>query len=107
MQQEYGGPADGLEVFEAVGADAVGRELVELGRRDPVLADGALANTARSLAETIDDPGTSATARAACAKALVDVLDRIRELAPEQVAGDALDDLGARREKRRARAAGA
>lgn len=80
-------------------------ELREIGKRDDRLSGGPLAATAFALARELDDPGTSATARAACAKALVDVLDRLRELAPEEVAGDTLDELTSRREKRRARVA--
>ncbi len=86
--------------------DAVEYELAELGRRDPELGRGGLAATARSLALALDDSSTSATGKAACAKALVDVLDRIRALAPAEAAGDLLDDLSSRREKRRARVAG-
>lgn len=83
-------------------AAAVGRELVEIRRRAPGAADSALAALALALAAEVDDPGNSATSKSMCAKVLVDALDRLRELAPAQEAGDRLDDLSARRQRRRA-----
>ena len=80
--------------------EAVERDLVVIGRRLPELATGALAETARSLAVRLDDPGTSATAAASCAKALVDIMGVLRELAPAEVEGDSVDELVARREAR-------
>lgn len=64
-------------VFEAVEQD-----LAEIARRDLALARSALAMTAKALAERIDNPGNSATSVSMCAKALVEVMEKLRELAP-------------------------
>lgn len=83
-------------------AEAVELDLAELGRRDPAVQSSALAATALALARDIDDPETSPTARAACARSLRETLDRLRELAPDELQVDALDELGSRRQQRRA-----
>lgn len=52
------------------------------------------------LADQLDDPLNSATSKSMCTKALLDVMDRLRELAPPKQEADALDDLAKRRERR-------
>lgn len=75
---------------------AVNRDLRQLALRDAALADSALAESARALARKLDDPETSATAAAACAKALREALDRLRELAPAVEETDWLSELQGR-----------
>lgn len=65
----------------------------------------ALAASARSLAASLDDPETSATARANCARAFLDTLDRIHSLAPSEEENDKVDDLSTRRTVRRRKGA--
>lgn len=55
--------------------------------------DSAEAALAKSLAQTIDHGDTSATAKANLAKVLVELLDRLRELAPSEDQEDKLDDI--------------
>ena len=62
-------------------------------------ATGALVATAVALARELDAKN-SATSKSMCARALREVMDRLRELAPPVEHGDRLDDLTARREKR-------
>lgn len=88
------------EGFAPLVVDAVRRDVAELERRLKGIKDSALAATALALAAEIDDPGNSATSKSMCARALTETLDRLRELAPAEAAGDKLDDLSARREKR-------
>ena len=82
--------------------DAVRRDLALLAKRDPVLAKGALAASALALAAEIDDAGNSATSKSMCARALMDTMTRLRELAPVDEASDRLDELSARRGRRKA-----
>ena len=84
--------------------DAVERDLEAIEKLDPELARSGLAASALAVARELDDRSNSATSRSMCAKALIDTLDRLRELAPEPEEGDQLDDL---RAKRAARAAAA
>jgi hypothetical protein len=79
---------------------AVGRDLAKLGD----LRDSALAASALSLAREMDSPN-SATSKSMCARALMETLDRLRELAPEAEERDKVDELGDRRAKRRRSAA--
>jgi len=79
---------------------AVTRDLGELRRRAPDLADSALAASALALAAEIDSQGNSATSKSMCARELRDTLDRLRDLAPKQEEKDDLDDLAARRARR-------
>jgi hypothetical protein len=85
-----------MDVFEAVDA-----EVAALGRD----AEGsAMAATARALARELDDPGTSATSKSMCAKALVDVMREIRSLAPPKVEEDEIERARKRRADRQAAA---
>jgi hypothetical protein len=87
-------------------AEAVERDLADIRRRDPTLATSALAASALALAAEIDSVGNSATSKSMCARELRDTLDRLRALAPKGEENDDLDDLAARRAKRRAGGAG-
>jgi hypothetical protein len=80
-----------------------GAVLAEL-RDYPGMRGSGLALTALALAADIDSPETSPTARAACTRELRETLDRLRELAPPREQSNHLDDLTARRAKRRRRA---
>lgn len=86
---------------------AVERELAQVAKRDKDLAAGALAATAQALARELDDHDTSATAKAACARELTATMSQLRELAPKGQRQDGVDEIGARRTKRRARGASA
>lgn len=80
---------------------SVERDLAEIAKRDQALADSALAASVRALAREIDDPDNSATSKSMCARALLDTLDRLRELVPDEGEADGVDDLTARRDARR------
>jgi hypothetical protein len=96
---------------------AVRRDLAVIAKADPVLAKSTLAATALELALQLDAPtgcshalgvaGVSPTAKAMCAGQLRETMDRLRELAPAATDKDGLDDLSARRARRRARGAAA
>lgn len=64
------------------------------------LAQSALAAAAMTLGASLDDPRNSATSKSMCAKALLDILDRLRDLAPGDEEADELDELNARRAER-------
>jgi hypothetical protein len=78
-------------------AAAVRRDLQALDER---LAGSALAATAIALGREIDRAGNSPTEKATCARALTEVMIRLRELQGPDPAPDRLDDLEARRAKR-------
>ena len=84
--------------------EAVGRDLAELAGRAPGLDQSALAAMALVMARELDSETTTATAKANCARVLADALEQLRALAPEKPEGDKVDDLNARRSKRRAAA---
>lgn len=81
-------------------ADAVRRDLEDIRARAPQIADSGLGAAALALATEIDRPKNSATSKSMCAKALLDTLDRLRELAPAKPAEDGLDDITKRRADR-------
>lgn len=87
--------------------EAVERDLAEIRECDEKLADSSIAATALVMADQLDDPGTSATSKSMCAKALREAMDRLRDLTPPKPAGDSIDDLAKQREQRRARASAA
>jgi hypothetical protein len=60
-------------------------------------AGATLAATALALAGELDSPRGSATAKATCARSLLEVLDRLREQHPGL---DRLDEIAARRAAR-------
>lgn len=76
---------------------AVERDIAEIARRSPELAESGLAATALALAAAVDDTHNSATSRSMCARELREHLDRLRELAPPLEEVDRIDELRARR----------
>jgi hypothetical protein len=84
--------------------DAVQRDLERLGGD---LADSALAASALTLARELDKSGNSATSKSMCAKALMETMDRLRQLAPPKEVRDGVSDIAAARERRRAGLGGA
>jgi hypothetical protein len=79
---------------------ALDRDLVDIRRRAPELADGILVATLYAMARELDDPINSATSKSMCAKALLDGLERLHALLPVEEENDALDDLARRRAAR-------
>lgn len=79
---------------------AVNRDLKALG--DRALATSALAETALSLAREMDKKDNSATSKSMCARALIEVLEQLRDLAPPKRDADDIDDLASRRRERQA-----
>lgn len=80
---------------------AVKRDLEQMPQD---LAESGLAATALAMAARLDGGGGSPSE---CAKALTDILTKLRELAPPKQEKTKLDDLTARRNARLARQAGA
>jgi pyruvate/2-oxoglutarate dehydrogenase complex dihydrolipoamide acyltransferase (E2) component len=80
--------------------DAVKGDIAGIARLDPKLARSGLAASALALARELDDPDNSATSKSMCAKSLIDALERLRELAPDEEGNDALDELASRRAAR-------
>lgn len=74
-------------------AEAAEREIAEIRRRDPALADSTLAALALALAREVDDPGNSATSKSMNAHQLRDTIVKLRELAPPVKVRDELDEL--------------
>jgi len=74
---------------------AVKRDLEAIRRRDPELAESALAASALALAREMD---SKTLVRA---KELRETLDRLRQLAPPEQKEDGVDELNDRRAKRR------
>ena len=85
---------------------AVKRDLEAIAKRDPDLAKSGLANVALTLARGLDSD-SSLTSKAMAANALGDKLAELRELAPDETKDDQVDDLAAKRDKRRKRSAAA
>lgn len=73
---------------------AVRRDLKGLPKE---LAQSTLAAAALSLAAELDKVKISATARASCARALREVMEELRALAPPAEESDKVDELRARR----------
>ncbi|MEU2062894.1 hypothetical protein [Streptomyces sp. NPDC013455] len=82
-------------------ADAINAEIEQLGV-EPV--SPGLAELATSLARSVDE-ADAPTAKAVAARELRAVMADLRRLAPVASKGDAVDDIAAHREKRRAEAA--
>jgi hypothetical protein len=87
--------------------DAVHDELDAIAKLDADLARSGFAASALALAQALDDPENSATSKSMCARALLDALDRLRELAPEEKKDGKVDEISERRATRRRRAAAA
>lgn len=56
----------------------------DLKRLPDDLAESSLAESALALARELDDPENSATSKSMCAKAHLEVMTRLRELAPPE-----------------------
>jgi hypothetical protein len=69
--------------------DATERELQKLPQE---LQDSAIAASALALARELDSPN-SATSKSMCARAHLEIMDRLRELAPPEETSDAVDDI--------------
>lgn len=63
------------------------------------LAESSLGASALALARELDS-GSSATSKSMCAKAHLEIMDRLRELAPPEETRDELDEISARRAAR-------
>ena len=83
---------------------AIERDIAAIRKRDPALADSALAASAVTLAYEMQDPYNSATSKSMCAGKLHEALAELRELCPPERETDAVDELGSKREERRAAA---
>jgi hypothetical protein len=79
--------------------DATERDLARLPAE---LAESSLGASALALARELDS-GSSATSKSMCAKAHMDIMERLRELAPAEETSDAVDEIRAQRAKREAR----
>ncbi len=85
--------------------DATEQELAVIRKESPAVANSALAAAALRMAFEIDHPFNSATARANCVNELHKVMDKLHEQADKEgkaPAGSKVDELRARRAKRRA-----
>jgi hypothetical protein len=78
----------------------VKRDLAAIAKRSPSLATSALAMSAFVLADQLDNGRTSATSKSMCAKALLEIVNRLIALSPPEEKRDGLDDLATRRAKR-------
>lgn len=87
--------------------DAILRDIERIRKRDPALADSALAASAVAMAREIEHPFNSATSKSMCQARLADALRELRELAPPVESKDGLDEVAERRAKRRAGVAAA
>ena len=81
---------------------ATEKDLAEIRKRDPDLADGALAAAALQMAAEVDSFENKGHAKSLCAKELRDTMAVIRDLAPKKARNDRVDEIKAKREKRRA-----
>lgn len=86
--------------------EAVDRELAALALRDADLAGSVLATSLRVMAIELDDPSNSATSKSMCVGKLLEAARELRELSPPAVAADRIDEVNARRERRRQAVAG-
>jgi hypothetical protein len=84
--------------------DAVERDLADIRKRDPELAESALATAALRMAYELENPFNSATSKSQCAKALKEIVDRLRELAPEKEEEGEVEALKKQRDERRSAA---
>lgn len=79
---------------------AVRRDIDALAKRDRRLASSGLAALALSLAKEMDAKN-SATSKSMCARALAETLASLEALAPAAPIKDAVDEIAARRDKRK------
>lgn len=85
--------------------DATERDLERIRKRDPELADSALAASAVAMAYEIDHPYNSATSKSMCQARLAEAMKALRDLAPPEEAKDGIDQLAERRADRLAKTA--
>lgn len=71
------------------------------------LRESALAQGALAVARVMDDFETEPAEMASCFRALQAALRELRELAPPEEAKDGIDQLAAKRQRRRSRSAAA
>lgn len=71
----------------------------DLSRMPEHLRDGGLASVARAMAERIDSGSKCSPSE--CGRVIVECLVQLRDLAPEEVVLDVVDDLAAARKRRR------
>lgn len=90
----------GLEPTDLTVVGAVRRDLADIRLRAPAVASSTLAMSALALAREMDEEGNSATSKSMCARALLDTMDRLRELCPPEEKTDGVDELRRRRERR-------
>lgn len=83
-------PKPPAKPVELTNVDRVRADVEELGGG---LERSALAGAALTLAADLDNRKNSATSHAMCAKALIDVMAQLRELAPPKKRGDDIDRL--------------
>jgi hypothetical protein len=86
---------------------AVKADIAEIAASDARLAASGLAASALALAREIDEPGNSATSKSMCAKALMDALGQLRDLAPPAREETELERHRRERSERRANPGGA
>lgn len=90
-----GKPAERLTVVAAVT-----RDIEEITKPKPEMAESGLAATALALARELDSGTNSATSKSMCSRELRGTLDRLRELVPKGEEGDKLDGLRRQRADR-------
>jgi hypothetical protein len=83
---------------------ATERDLDEIRKSSPEVANSALAAAALALAGEIDGDN-SATSKSMCAGVLAKLMEGLREQAPKEVTASGLDELTKRRDERLARKA--
>ena len=80
-------------------ADKIAAELDDLHAEE---TSPGMAAVARALAKAIDETDAP-TAKAVAARELRSIMADLRKLAPVETKGDAVDDVGRKREERRAK----
>lgn len=80
--------------------EAVEHDLALIRQAAPELAESALAASLLVLAGELDNSRNSATSKSMCARALLDTMEKLRELVPPGEEEDSLDELRARRAAR-------
>ena len=85
-------------------AVAVRAELAQLEKRRKGSARSALGAAALALAKELDSPGTPASSKSLCANSLQDILRQLHALAPADSGKGELDEIAARRRRRRSAA---
>lgn len=84
--------------------DAALRELEWIRARDERLADSAQAAVVVAMAYELENPYNSATAKANCARAMTEALEKLHAQVPSEEEDDELDSIRRERAARRAAA---